>query len=322
MNKNEAEKHLANAKILMKNAEYDKAIYLLQKSIQLNESEIASKLLKKAKVLKKKSDPPRNTYSAEEEEFSKKILAKTNYYDILDLPNGASQTEVKKSYKKLVLRLHPDKTNCPSGSDAFKKVCKAYKCLTDEGKKEYYDINGEDYENNSNVEDFFRNFSMTMIFVHFLHDTVLSPAHFIYKEFEASSEKIIKTKIIYKVLPLFLIFFLLLSSGPVLYKDFSFQPSPYYSSLKSTQSMNLAYYVNPLFFNTLSEFEAKTLDSDIEQSYLSELNKQCEKVRNEKQHIQNLIKKTSGYDCKILEKYSESLDTSACKRLEELISVY
>ena len=78
----------------------------------------------------------------------KEILAKKNYYQILGVPQNAKEDDIKKAYKKLAIKLHPDKNHAPKATDAFKKVSVAYACLTDAEKRKYYDMTGEEPGNN------------------------------------------------------------------------------------------------------------------------------------------------------------------------------
>lgn len=65
-----------------------------------------------------------------------------NYYGDLELNKNASEEEIRKSYRKLSLKYHPDK---PGGSaEKFKVIQKAYEVLTDPDKKSYYDNTGQD----------------------------------------------------------------------------------------------------------------------------------------------------------------------------------
>lgn len=63
-----------------------------------------------------------------------------NYYSILNIDRKASNEEIKKSYRKLAMKYHPDK--CPDGSERFKKIAEAYSILSDTAKKAQYDICG------------------------------------------------------------------------------------------------------------------------------------------------------------------------------------
>jgi len=74
----------------------------------------------------------------------REILGKKDYYSILNVPRGASEDDIKKSYKKYALRLHPDKNQAPKATEAFKKVSAAYACLTDDKKRRIYDQTGEE----------------------------------------------------------------------------------------------------------------------------------------------------------------------------------
>ena len=66
-------------------------------------------------------------------------MGKKNYYSILGLSQNATEDEIKKSYKKLAMKFHPDKNHAPQAADAFKKVSAAYVCLTDPAKRRIYD---------------------------------------------------------------------------------------------------------------------------------------------------------------------------------------
>ncbi|MFD1016000.1 molecular chaperone DnaJ [Winogradskyella rapida] len=65
---------------------------------------------------------------------------KEDYYDILGISKGASDAEIKKAYRKMALKYHPDKN--PDNTEAeekFKKAAEAYEILSDADKKARYD---------------------------------------------------------------------------------------------------------------------------------------------------------------------------------------
>ena len=69
-----------------------------------------------------------------------------DYYQILGVDKNANENEIKKAYKKLALKWHPDRNpnNQEEASEKFKEIAEAYSVLTDPKKKEIYDKYGEE----------------------------------------------------------------------------------------------------------------------------------------------------------------------------------
>ena len=70
-----------------------------------------------------------------------------DYYEVLDVPKDATDSDIKKAYKKIALKLHPDKNKCPGAVEAFKKVGNAVAVLTDSEKRKQYDVCGPNFAN-------------------------------------------------------------------------------------------------------------------------------------------------------------------------------
>ena len=67
-------------------------------------------------------------------------MAKRDYYEILGVSKSASKDEIKKAYRKLALKYHPDKNKGDKNSeDKFKEASEAYHVLSDDKRKTNYD---------------------------------------------------------------------------------------------------------------------------------------------------------------------------------------
>lgn len=96
-------------------------------------------------------------------------MAGKDYYNILGVSKSASADEIKKSYRKLAMKYHPDRNKDDKKAEAkFKDISEAYAVLSDAEKRKQYDMFGsEGFQNRFSQEDIFRDFDFGSIFKEF-----------------------------------------------------------------------------------------------------------------------------------------------------------
>lgn len=72
------------------------------------------------------------------------MAEKRDYYEVLGISRTASEEEIKKAYRKLAMKYHPDVNKEPGAEDKFKEINEAYEVLGDEQKRASYDRFGFD----------------------------------------------------------------------------------------------------------------------------------------------------------------------------------
>ncbi|KAJ3671212.1 hypothetical protein LUZ60_008638 [Juncus effusus] len=118
------------------------------------------------------------SYTEEQVEIVREVKRKQkDYYLILGVEKSCTVEDVRKAYRKLSLKVHPDKNKAPGAEDAFKAVSKAFQCLSNEEARKRYDLVGSDepvahrrssharhggydgfYEGDFDADEIFRNF--------------------------------------------------------------------------------------------------------------------------------------------------------------------
>ncbi|CAK9182150.1 unnamed protein product [Ilex paraguariensis] len=172
-NKDEALKCLKIAQNAIESGDQTRALKFIDKARRLDPSLSVNELLSKVDAQsqsngptsdipsKPSNDGPRRRVSATgsspsssatnsvaytEEHISivREIKRKKDYYEILGLEKTCSVEDIRKAYRKLSLKVHPDKNQAPGAEEAFKAVSKAFQCLSDEESRKKYDVVGHD----------------------------------------------------------------------------------------------------------------------------------------------------------------------------------
>ena len=81
-------------------------------------------------------------YTTEQMDIVRRVRRTKDYYQILGLEKSCSGEEIRKAYRKVSLKVHPDKNKAPGAEEAFKAVSKAFACLSDTELRQKYDQYG------------------------------------------------------------------------------------------------------------------------------------------------------------------------------------
>jgi curved DNA-binding protein len=104
-------------------------------------------------------------------------MAETDYYQILGLSRDASADEIKKAYRKMAMKHHPDKAKGDKhqAEEKFKQISEAYAVLSNpEKRKEYDQFGSQAFRQKFSQEDIFRGFDFSDIFDVGISDSIFS----------------------------------------------------------------------------------------------------------------------------------------------------
>ncbi|KAF7643106.1 hypothetical protein LDENG_00244920, partial [Lucifuga dentata] len=85
----------------------------------------------------------KKSYTEEQRQGVLRIKNCKDFYEILGVTKNAGDEDLKKAYRKLALKFHPDKNFAPGATDAFKAIGNAYAVLSNPDKRQQYDQYGD-----------------------------------------------------------------------------------------------------------------------------------------------------------------------------------
>jgi molecular chaperone DnaJ len=93
------------------------------------------------------------------------MAEKRDYYEVLGVSKNASKDEIKDAYRKLAMQYHPDRNKAPDAEEKFKEISEAYAVLSDDEKRQQYDVLGHaGFDQRYSTEDIFRGADFESIF--------------------------------------------------------------------------------------------------------------------------------------------------------------
>ncbi len=96
------------------------------------------------------------------------MAGKRDYYEVLGVEKNASQDDIKRSFRKLAFKYHPDRNKAPDAEERFKQISEAYAILSDPEKRQQYDAFGfEGIRGRYTTEDIFNRTVFRDIFSEF-----------------------------------------------------------------------------------------------------------------------------------------------------------
>ena len=121
-----------------------------------------------------------------------------NFYQVLELPLEATQEQIKKNYRTLAKKYHPDKN--PDGEDKFKQIASAYQTLSDPEKKIEYDESiSRDLTTNEESDSLNKKYSEYKSFNLSDLNNDLKSDDFIFEIFDNDEEVLLNERILKKI---------------------------------------------------------------------------------------------------------------------------
>ncbi|XP_053695124.1 dnaJ homolog subfamily B member 14-like [Sabethes cyaneus] len=315
VNKDESRRCIEIAVAAFRAGNVEKAQKFLEKSQRLYPTKEAEELLRRVRNVgstrtggteestarrrtlnkdgEKSQEPKLNVdYTPEQLEAVRRIKRCKDYYEVLDVTKEATDSDIKKAYKKLALQLHPDKNKAPGAVEAFKNLGNAVAVLTDTRKRKEYDLFGRQENTNHHHSNhhhaghnhhyeynFGRGFESDInpndLFNMFFGGTQpRGRARWQTNETQSGSPP----SLIFGLVLCFIVVSMLstfFASDPL----YSLQQTPKYSVERRTLNLKIPYYVKD---NFVSEYQGSLsrLEHSVEEEYIMYMKRSCHNERN------------------------------------------
>eukprot|EP00252_Welwitschia_mirabilis_P017961 TRINITY_DN40092_c0_g1_i1.p1 TRINITY_DN40092_c0_g1~~TRINITY_DN40092_c0_g1_i1.p1 ORF type:complete len:360 (+),score=31.94 TRINITY_DN40092_c0_g1_i1:249-1328(+) len=255
-----------------------------------------------------------STYTTEQAEIVRKVRRNKDYYCILGLEKSCTVEDVRKAYRKLSLKVHPDKNKAPGAEEAFKAVSKAFQCLSNEETRQKYDMTGPDedfelsqqqahvrrrrahqgfYEDHFDPDEIFRSFFFGTPQTHFFHRANVMRARAATannRTHGAGGDGGFSLLTLFQIMPILilLIFTYLPQPEP---PPYSLQKTHPYQFRKVTKNFSVSYYVRSADFDQEYQpgsFQRDELERQVVRDYTNILSRYCHMELSRRQFNRNL----------------------------------
>jgi len=306
---------------LMKSAQTDEFIKKCEEKVK----EIREKEKEEEKKNEQNGEKPKNS----DDEACEKIINNKDYYDILGITKETSNDDIKRAYKKLAIKFHPDKNKSPKAEEAFKKIATAYQTLTDPKKRELFDKYGSEeeyrekvYQERQQQYDDFDAYDIFDIFFGNIDPEVLRRQRRRYRAQQAQvNPKVAKYLPFIQLIPIFLMGLSYII--PTLFKSkelYVFEKNNDYPYAKKTFRYKVNYYVGDDFKQKYTDNnKIRNVEKEIENNYLTYLKINCQDRQQTKEEIKYKLMyyRKGTYYHQLLLNELKKIDLTVCEQLKQ-----
>ncbi|XP_027755767.1 dnaJ homolog subfamily C member 18 [Empidonax traillii] len=292
------------------------------------------------------------TYTAEQLDGVRRIKRCRDYYEILGVGRDAGEEELKRAYRRLALKFHPDKNRAPGATEAFKAIGNAFAVLSNPEKRLRYDELGSDQEHVSTDQarhyNYYTEFEADItpeeifnVFFggHFptgnihMFSNVARDAHYYprrhrterawtQEQEEEDNRPQNSYSAFIQLMPVFIIIVVsvitqLMATNPP-YSLF-YKSSIGHVIIRETENLQVPYYVDRNFEKNYQGAELQELEKTVEKDYIDYIQTSCWKEKQQKSDLSNLAKL---YRDERLKQKAESLKLEHCEKLSSLIGMH
>ncbi|ALC47231.1 CG3061 [Drosophila busckii] len=276
-------------------------------------------------------------YTTDQLEAVRKIKKCKNYYEVLGVTESATDSEIKKAYKKLALQLHPDKNKAPGSVEAFKALGNAAGVLTDAEKRKNYDLyginetqshsggGGGGHAGHYNEYGYSRGFQADISAEELFHMFFNRgfPQQNVYmrqqrRRHQARDERDTNnSSALINLLPILLLIGLsMMSSFFISDPMYSLTPSHKYSVKRETNSLKIPYYVKDNFYSEYQGSVAR-LEESVEEDFVNHLKHSCSRERN---YRDSMLAKARTFGDRDLYRKAQNINTPSCENLQKYLN--
>ncbi|KAM6951240.1 LOW QUALITY PROTEIN: dnaJ homolog subfamily B member 12b [Aplochiton taeniatus] len=277
-----------------------------------------------------KTSDNQKSYTSDQLDAVKRVKQCKDFYEILGVDKNASEEDLKKSYRKLALKFHPDKNHAPGATEAFKAIGTAYAVLSNSEKRSQYDQCGEEKKHPSrqaqNNGDFSADISPEDLFNMFFGGGFPSNNTNVYSSGRMRFQRPERRErqrdgglaLFVQVMPILILVIIsalsqiMVSNPPY---SLSYRTVTGHTHKRLTEALRVPYYVGDQFSKEYKGMNLKNLERTVEDDYISNLRNNCWK---EKQQKEGMLYRARYFGDNDLYLRAQKTGTPSCSRLSEI----
>ncbi|XP_030131541.1 dnaJ homolog subfamily B member 12 [Taeniopygia guttata] len=275
-------------------------------------------------------------YTQDQLDAVKRVKQCKDYYEILGVNRDASDEDLKKAYRKLALKFHPDKNHAPGATEAFKAIGNAYAVLSNPEKRKQYEQFGDEKLNparHGHSHDFHRGFEADIspedLFNMFFgggfpssNVHVYSNGRMRYTYHQRQDRREHQGDgglgLFVQLMPILILIIvsalsqMMVSSPPY---SLSHRLSVGHTHRRVTEHLKVPYYVSENFAEEYTGTNLKNVERSVEDDYIANLRNNCWR---EKQQKEGLLYRARYFGDSDLYQRAQKMGTPSCSRLSDV----